>query len=407
MKKQYLILLSSSLLALASCGGTSGALLPSGGTSVDQKEAIQHLSTAVGSVGSDGSFGIKLENFALAANAEVNTPIMSGYSDLMGLASIGTPTVSLATTKASLDVSGVTFSAMAQGLKSKTVNDVKASVDFGASIKANVEMANGGITQQSSVDYSGMSVGAYIDSGNFYLDLSNEKAVSLVNTLLSLFSTLRYSSSSDYSGGMSIPTIPTGKFVQNGVISASMLPLLSDSVEGDITTTMNYVSTYLTAYKDYFKSYSYSNGNYAIDFTLTKDSLKALISNTLSSVYASSSMDSTTQSAVTSYVELINKYLTINACQEVLIYNDKGPVSIAQNVDVAVNTTLGDIVGSMASSANSMFTSAQLAAVEKLSYKSSYKLSFLTGTDVKVNTPSDLASYTNPTTLETTSVTAQ
>ena len=143
-----------------------------------------------------------------------------------------------------------------------------------------------------------------------------------------------------------------------------MLPLLSDSVEAQITSAMSNASAYLTAYKDYFKTYSYSNGNYAIDFSLTNDSLKALLTQTLSSLAASSSIQSDMNSAFTTYIGLISNFLKINACQEVLVYNDKGPVSLAYNVDIAVNTTFGDIVSPMMSSASSTFTAEQLAAVE-------------------------------------------
>jgi len=390
MKKQHFILLSTSLLALASCGGT-GALLPSGGTSIDQAEGIKHLSTAVSSVGSDGAFGVKLNNFALNATADVNIPSVSMTTDM--------PTMTMTSVQASFDASDVTFSAMAQGLKSTDVSAVKAAVDFGGSFKASVAMGMSGVTTSSAIDYSGLSLGAYVSEGNAYLNLSNGKVVDLLNTVINLSSS-RSGYGSGYGADVSYGTstkLTAGKYVSKGVLTQSMLPLLSDSVEAQITSAMSNASAYLTAYKDYFKTYSYSNGNYAIDFSLTNDSLKALLTQTLSSLAASSSIQSDMNSAFTTYIGLISNFLKINACQEVLVYNDKGPVSLAYNVDIAVNTTFGDIVSPMMSSASSTFTAEQLAAVEKVTYKSSYNFSFLSGADVKVTLPTDLSTYTEPT----------
>jgi hypothetical protein len=127
-----------------------------------------------------------------------------------------------------------------------------------------------------------MSVNAYLASGNLYLDLTNAKTVEFINEILSY--SAGYSTMINPSDGTmtslapAINTLAAGKYLETGVLKADALPLLSEKTQKNISDDMASWSANLKANKDYFKTYSYANGNYAIDLSLTKETLLGLMS---------------------------------------------------------------------------------------------------------------------------------
>lgn len=377
MKKQKLVFLCSSLLVLTSCGETT-VMLPSGGNSIEQAQGVDHLSTAMTAVGDKDAMGMKLENFTLSEKTTLHLPTYSNVS----VTADSIPSPSIQTSESSSEFSGVNFSAAATGLTSKNVSDVKAAVTLSGSYKSSSKVGE----KTTTMDYSGMSLGAYINDGNAYADLSNQKALEFISGYTTLISAYTRSSST-----FKVPA--AGKYVQSGAITADNLPLLSTDVKDDIKTTMSKISATLTTYKDYFKAYSYSDNRYAIDATLTKDTILSTFDTQISSIAASSAISS---SGVTPSMvrDMINKALTINACEAVFVFKDDGPVSLKANIDVAVNTTLGDLMTLSSPEMAASLTSEQKGLSESLSFKFAFSLNFLSGSDVSVTLPSDLSTYT-------------
>jgi hypothetical protein len=159
---------------------------------------------------------------------------------------------------------------------------------------------------------------------------------------------------------------------------------LSEKTQKNISDDMASWSANLKANKDYFKTYSYANGNYAIDLSLTKETLLGLMSAATS---AASSEAGGMTSAISSIERMISKFVTINACQEVFVFNDKGPVSSALNVDIAVNTTLGEIYSEATSGVSSAesIPDGYSSAKEAVSFKFAYNMDFLSGDNVAVS----------------------
>ena len=89
-------------------------------------------------------------------------------------------------------------------------------------------------------------------------------------------------------------------------------------------------------------------------------------------------------SAISSIERMISKFVTINACQEVFVFNDKGPVSSALNVDIAVNTTLGEIYSEATSGVSSAesIPDGYSSAKEAVSFKFAYNMMLFVAFDV-------------------------
>jgi hypothetical protein len=396
MKKQITLLLVSASFALVGCASTNGSLLPSGATSLDQSAGIDHLSAAMNALTKEDAFGVRLNSLSLSASADINVPTGTTptlYSTATGY-SVGFGESSLANYKGSIELSGVKGSVMGKGLTATAVNDVKASASLEGSLKASY----GSI----SYDYSGMSVNAYLASGNLYLDLTNAKTVEFINEILSY--SAGYSTMINPSDGTmtslapAINTLAAGKYLETGVLKADALPLLSEKTQKNISDDMASWSANLKANKDYFKTYSYANGNYAIDLSLTKETLLGLMSAATS---AASSEAGGMTSAISSIERMISKFVTINACQEVFVFNDKGPVSSALNVDIAVNTTLGEIYSEATSGVSSAesIPDGYSSAKEAVSFKFAYNMDFLSGDNVAVSEVSDPSAYSVPSKL--------
>jgi hypothetical protein len=123
---------------------------------------------------------------------------------------------------------------MGKGLTATAVNDVKASASLEGSLKASY----GSI----SYDYSGMSVNAYLASGNLYLDLTNAKTVEFINEILSY--SAGYSTMINPSDGTmtslapAINTLAAGKYLETGVLKADALPLLSEKTQKNKKTAI-------------------------------------------------------------------------------------------------------------------------------------------------------------------------
>jgi hypothetical protein len=389
MKKTNLLFVTSSLLVLAACGQT-GSLLPSGGTSVEQAKAIEQLDTAIKATGSADAIGVKLSGFNLSASCDLSIPAVTNVEayDLTMASSLpvslpSAATVSTLGISGSLDIKNVNASLMAKGLTSKTVDDIAFSAKVSGGVKANVSLS-AGVTKSLSFDYSSVSAAAYIAQNTAYADFSDDNFVSLVNTIASFSSSLDSSVSTSET---SKKTLTKGKYILGSdLFNAENLPLLS---QDDLTNNLKTISDTLTANSAYFKSYTYSNGNYALDFSFSKEALIALVKGNVSK------MSSTAAEAVNAYADFINKNLTINACQEVLVYNDKGLISNSCNIDISFATTLGDIAETAQSGAKAAMGDTLASKVEKGSFKLAYSLAFLKGIDVVVESPSDTATYTS------------
>src|SRR5574344_773881 len=381
MKKSTFVLVASSLLVLASCGQT-GSLLPSGATSVESAKAIEQFDAAVTATGSADALGVKLSGFNLSASCDVTLPEYNASSD----ATAATTSVALGTRSiaGSLSINDVNASVMAKGLTSKTVDDIALSAKFSGGVKANVALGANNTTKSVSFDYSSLSAAMYIANNAAYADLSNANFVALVNTITGYASSLSGGTTSAASAETT-PTLTAVKYLLgDNLFSSDKLPLLSTT---DLNSTIESVSATLTANSEYFKSYSYSNGNYALDFSLSKESLVALIKANAGQVSSSAS------EMVNSYADFISKNLTITACEEVVVYNEKGLVSNSCNIDVSFATTLGDFAEQMQSGAKAAMGDTWASKVEKASFKLAYSLAFVSGTDVVVETPADASSY--------------
>ena len=390
MKKTPLILLvASSLTALASCGGANGTLLPSGGTSIEQASGAQHLSTAIAATGTGDALGLRLNSLNLSAAADIT--VVSGESSIAatGKSSSG-PTFTGERYQGSLDISGLKGSVMASGLTSSQLSEVKASASLEGSVKATY--------LSSSFDYSNMAVKAYVANGSVYADLSNAKFVEFINLISNISSgaikVFPTSTGLSFSSAESLANpLTAGKYLFSNVLGDMPLPLLSEDAQAQLATVGQNVGAALSQASEYFKAYSYANGNYALEFNLTKETLIAAIEEAATN----SSAASETGDMLATYADALGKFLTINACQAVVVYNDQGLVSSGANIDIAFKATFGDIFAAM-TSGNSEAAAFSLpdsikSANEEVSFKFAFSLDLLTGNDVVVAAPDDVSTY--------------
>lgn len=381
MKKQSLILFLSASLLLVGCGSSSNGIVPSGAKEVDISSASKGLSTAATALSEGDSFGLSVDKASMSLTADVTNG--GGYCRNSSCSYFMNQYV------VSLEAKDMSLAINAKGLQSKNVNDVAASAIGSGSITgkfSSPSSVKSGMNAEVSFDYSDMKGAGYIKDGVAYADLSNQNFLNFIG--------LAYSMVASGSGSLSIAA---GKYTSGtAILSSDNLPLLSTNIKSSIVNAISSIAPTITSYSDFIKSYSYDNGNYALNFSLTKDNLAAFINKASSS--SSSSAAASSSNNANSIMSAYASFFNITTFEMCLVYGTKGLVSYEEKVDVSVDTTLGEmsdkLVSISAISSEDAVPSQYRDVKEKIAFKTNSKVNFLADDDVKVTYPSDLASYT-------------
>lgn len=406
MKKNSIILILSSALLLSACGGrssgsstssgdsssnsqssssssSSSSLISSGAKDVELSKATDCLSSAATAMGSLDSFGLSLVSPSNVIKADINigTTIIANSSS---------QSTQIKNYKVDASAKDIKLDINAKGLQSKTVSDFKASATMSGSVNGSITIPSSteGMSNSVNFDYSSMSVAAYIKDGAAYADLSSKSFMNFAATIYSLSSSKSSSSSEGF-------PIDPGKYTSGaGLVSESMLPLLSDDFKAAITMAASVIASYASEYSSFIKSYSYDNGDYALSLSLTNKNIASFINKIVSSASSSSS---SSVSSTTSIFEVYASFFDISSCEMAIVYNKEGLVSFEDNIDVSLNTTLGDVSDKLVSTgvitSSAAVPNEYRATKESLSVASSSKMSFLTGDKVVVSYPADLDTY--------------
>lgn len=377
MKQKTIVLFLSASLLLVGCGSSSNGIIPSGAKEVDSATAIKGLQDLPAAMTSSDALGLSIENANLSLSADITGGSQSTVNSSV-TTSISRYVVDVAAKDCSLAVKG-------KGLTSKKVSDVGAEASMSGTLKGSVNIpsvANSGVNTSLSFDFSNMKAAAYIKDATAYADLSSESFCNFANTISSTLSSF---------AGKSLGTVSEGKYlIASNLFTEDGLPLM-DSIKGTVSSVITSVSSVFTSYSDFIKSYSYDNGNYALGLTITKDNLLAFIGKATSSSSSSASSNAQVQ-------DIFASFLNISSFEMALVYGKEGLVSYEEKIDISVDTTLGDIsdklLSSSAINSSEAIPEAYRSAKEQFALKSNCKINFLTGDNVKINYPSDLASYT-------------
>jgi hypothetical protein len=387
-KLAFVLVLSSTLLA--GCNITNSAnssILPEGASSVDEATASKKLAAAVQNLGNDGSFGIKLENLNVGLDASINIPDVATEGSSV-TAGIKSATIGGSVTNAS-------FYAGIQGLTSANAADVKAQVEGKADVAYSVKSDEGMIgesSQSQAQAYNNAKAGAYIANSNAYIDFSDTTFVTLANAIGTAFGTIHIDAD-DVATFAPAFTVPQGKYVMKDIFTKEKitLPLLSTEIQGQLATYGAAISTGLDAYKAYFDTYTYSNGNYALDLKLSKEKIVAIVAQATASKFSSSAKASAFQNTVTTVLN----FLTINAGEIAIVYNESGLVSFATDINVVADCSYFDLFSAVSGESvdTSGLPSNITSAKEHVAFNFNCKLNFLSGKDVTITLPSDLDTY--------------
>lgn len=374
MKKNYLPLLLASLpLTLISCGGTTNsAVIPSGGSSVDAATvASPKLQAALTAVSQQAASAVKLDHFDLNASVEANVPMTSMNS----AGSFGISTQAI-TGHAALN--NVSYFVGITGLDAKDLNEVKGQMNFNADVDLGYNYGPTAV----SFKQDGISASAYIVNQNSYIDTSSAGLAAAVKQIQAFRPSFN---------------LPLGKFLMGeNIFKGDVAPLLDDTAyQSSIATAAKGINQFVSQYSSYFSAYSYGDGSYCLAIDLNKDQLVTLFQN------AFSSMSTTSVKAMTNPLSGIPTSmmasnllagLSVNSFKAGLTFDEKGFKNFAYDIDVAVNLTLGDITSIYPQYAE-VLTAEQKALPEKLNFKSSLGLSYLSGSDVKLSLPSSFEGY--------------
>jgi hypothetical protein len=341
---------------------------------------------------SDASaLGISLSSFNFGIDADLNVPLY--------LLNMVTPTADMTDSvlgiKAGASITNASLTAGITGLKSKVVSDVKAAINAKADVAYSVNASNSTSAVSVANSANGVYANAYLANGSVYVDLSDANLVNLINSAAA-------------ANGTTSSSITAGKYVAGkNVITADNLPLMSADVAAEFSGFGTMLQNELVAYKDYIETYSYANGDYAVNINLSKDKITALVANVVSS------MSSEQGATVSTYAAIALKFLNIDACQATAIFNDSGVKSVATNIKVGFDTTLGEIMNAIspmpASYSLDSIQQALYNKTEKLAFNLSFKIDVLQGDAVSVVVPSDdeLAKYSTESPVKTSTPVAQ
>jgi len=334
-------------------------------------------------MGSLDSFGLSLVSPSNVIKADINigTTIIANSSS---------QSTQIKNYKVDASAKDIKLDINAKGLQSKTVSDFKASATMSGSVNGSITIPSSteGMSNSVNFDYSSMSVAAYIKDGAAYADLSSKSFMNFAATIYSLSSSKSSSSSEGF-------PIDPGKYTSGaGLVSESMLPLLSVDFKAAITMAASVIASYASEYSNFIKPYSYDNGDYALSLSLTNKNIASFINKIVSSASSSSSFS---VSSTTSIFEVYASFFDISSCEMAIVYNKEGLVSFEDNIDVSLNTTLGDVSDKLVSTgvitSSAAVPNEYRATKESLSVASSSKMSFLTGDKVVVSYPADLDTY--------------
>lgn len=362
--KNKIILVVSSLVLLASCGTNNNVTA----SSIDLATATATLKKAMEAETASDALGIKA-TASFSANVDINIPAeMNESDDLAALqADAGSSSANpINSIKASASLSDISFEAMVSGLSATSLADLKASVVASASAKFNVE----GVSASAITgDYANMKVAAYLANGNVYTDASNETFVQFGNFIDSLTSS-------------NPTTVSAGKYLYPDAVSAKNLPVLSEKVKTQITSSVAAAMDQLASYKDYFQTVSYSDGTYGLNASLKKNDLISLVAL----LAAKNAGSSSAAGGMASAAALLIQFLNVNACDFKITFDEKGLISSSFDLDIGVDTTFGAIYQSVAG-ASAEVPSAYASLSEKAALAFKYNVSFLQGKDVVVAAP--------------------
>lgn len=393
MRTKKLVSILAFAALLGGCNLTdvvSSSALPEGAKSVDEATAVGKFSAAIGNLGDDGSFGINLSNFDFGVNAEINAPISEKY--VSSSSKMGNLTAGGSVTNAS-------FYAGVRGLTSTAAADVAAQLSAKADIAYNMSSdiyTVGSTALNQSVSYKGVAVNAYLNDSTAYFDFNNDAFIALVNSLGTVLGSQDHSFD-ESSSFASAPQIVKGKYKVSDIFTKgeATFPLLNAEAVAQLKKYGETMATYLNAHKEYFDAYVYDNGNYALDLKITKEKIIALTKTASTSLFSESNEADEFQALIAKALS----YVTINAAEMVIVYNESGLVSFITDIDVKAECTFGQIYHDFASAHDelysSAYTSADLSAKESIAFNLNSKLDFLSGNDVTITLPDDLSSYTD------------
>lgn len=389
-KLAFVLVLSATLLA--GCNITNNAnssILPEGASSVDETVASKKFAAAVANLGNDGAFGIRLENLNVGFNAEVKSPTAERNG------SATSTSVVMKGLKVGGSVTNASFYAGVQGLTSSTASDVKAQVEGKADLAYNFASDAGTIDSAAvsqSASYTGLSAAAYVADSTGYANLSDKNFVTMANLLGTAMGNTYYENGTKTTTPAF--TLPVGKYSIKDIFTktGTTLPILSPAIISKLGEYGTIAAAFLDQYKGYFDTYTYSNGNYALDLKLTKEKISAIVTEAVTPMISSGSNTETFQNIL----KTVLNYVTINAAEIAIVYNEKSLVSFATDINVAAACTYGDIYNLM-NQGNSSIASLPAdfaSAKESLAFNFNCKLNFLSGKDVTITLPTDLDSYT-------------
>lgn len=389
-KPAFALVLVSTLLAGCNLtNNASSSILPEGASSVDETVASKKFASAVANIGNDGAFGVRLENLDIGVSAEINAPT-SERAD-----GASSATMAMKGLKASGSITNASFYAGVQGLTSSNASDVKAQVEGKADLAYSFASDAGTIDSAAisqSATYTGLSAGVYLADSTVYANLSDKNFVALANLLGTA------TGSTYYVDGVETTTpaftLPVGKYCVKDLFTKAdiALPLLSQSAVEKLAQYGTAAAAFFDQYKGYFDAYSYSNGNYALVLNLTKEKISQIITEAVTPTFSSSAQIENFENVL----KTILGFITINAAEIAIVYNETGLVSFATDINVAAACTYGDIYNLISSGRSSVSSlSADFASTkESVAFNFNCKLDFLSGKDVTITLPTDLASYT-------------
>jgi hypothetical protein len=409
MKKQKIVVILASSLLLTACGGSvegssasnagsasstaassSTPIVPVGGNSIAVASASPKLASAVANLGTKGAIGLNLSGLTLDEVSSTSVPVTGAEAS----------SISVSTVTTSSSIHNGYLKAAATGLTSAKASDVKASLSLGGDLAYSTNMPINGASSSLAYTGTGLSAAAYISDSTVYADLSNEKSVALVNQVIALIQSMMSKSSTFSSNSIPVAMaddvaatssaamgLVAGKYnLGPAFLQNATYPLLNDDVKKSLTSFSAQLQGYVDAYASYLSAQSYANGDYALTLTLDKNKVLQLLA---ASTLGMSSVPESTKSMLSTYTALVNA-ATFNAFSVGFLFNETSLKAINCDIDVAFSATYAQLAGSAATSLPSDVANAQNSG----SLKFAFNLAILTGEDVVVTLPDDLATYT-------------